>query len=69
MIRAQYLRLGRDLSINDVAKATGVANMTISRLEQTEKAGAYDVLVRLAEFFDVKPHELLTPVAPVEEAA
>jgi transcriptional regulator with XRE-family HTH domain len=69
MIRAQLLRIDRGLSVNQVANATGIANVTIARLEKSEKAGTYDVLVKLAEFFDVQPDELLTPVAPVERAA
>lgn len=66
MIRAQLLRIDAGLSVNQLAKETGIANVTIARLERTEKAGSHDVLATLARRFGVRPDDLLTPVAPVE---
>lgn len=69
MINAQFLRLSRGESVNQVANATGIANVTIARLEKTEQPGSYDVMAKLASYFGVEPNDLLTPVKPVEEAA
>lgn len=69
MIRAQLLRIDAGLSVNQLSEAAGVSRPSIARLEQTEEAGSYVVLAKLAAHFDVQPHELLTQVAPVEDAA
>lgn len=48
------------LSQNDVAKALGVAYQTISMAERGKMA-SYDLLCRMAEFYDVSVTDWLYP--------
>lgn len=66
MIRAQHLRIEANLSVSQLAERTGVSRPTIARLEQTEKAGSYDALSKIAKHFDVTPEDLLVPVGPID---
>jgi transcriptional regulator with XRE-family HTH domain len=65
VIRAQQLRIEMGLSVLALSEKTGVSRATITRLEESGRAGQYDVLLKLAKHFDVTPDDLLAEVGPL----
>jgi transcriptional regulator with XRE-family HTH domain len=51
--RLRLLRKARNLSLKDVADSIGSLKSTIGNLERGTKAPSIDMLLTLADFFDV----------------
>lgn len=57
--RIRYLRDEKDIPQGQLAKAIGVASSTVSLYETDRRAPSYDILSRIARFFDVSTDYLL----------
>jgi transcriptional regulator with XRE-family HTH domain len=57
--RLRKLRRQQALSQQDVERITGVAQATLSDLEQGKRGARASTLRKLAELLDVKPKELM----------
>ena len=57
--RLRELRREEALSQQDVERITGVAQATLSDLEQGKRGARASTLRKLAELFSVKPKELM----------
>ena len=57
--RLRQLRRERALSQQDVERITGVAQATLSDLEQGKRGARPSTLRKLAELLDVEPKELM----------
>lgn len=55
----RYLRDEKDITQGQLAKAIGVASSTVSLYEIDRRAPSYDILSRMAQFFDVSTDYLL----------
>lgn len=70
MIRLEELRFNAGLSINQLAAETGVAHMTVRRIENGATARPHPENVKaLADFFGLSALEVLAEVPPAEPAA
>lgn len=68
-------RIGRDVSVQEVATAIGITRAALRKIEIDEAFLSRPVLAKLCEFYGVQPGDLLTyeerlarytvPVAPV----
>jgi len=57
--KLRQLRREQALSQQDVERITGIAQATLSDLEQGKRGARASTLRRLAELLDVKPKELI----------
>ena len=57
--RIRYLREEKDLTQRKVAEAIGVAGSTMTLYETDRRSPSYDILSRMAQFFDVSTDYLL----------
>ena len=57
--RLRRLRRERALSQQDIERMTGVAQATLSDLEQGKRGARASTLRKLAELLDVEPKELM----------
>lgn len=58
--RLRSLRVEANLTIERVAKSTGIPKSTLSELENNKYNPSASTLVRLSEYFNVSSNELLT---------
>ena len=58
------LRKSRNLTLNDVAKCTGLSISTLSKVERDQLSLTYDKLVQLAEGLEVDVTTFFTDAAP-----
>lgn len=52
-------RLGRDVSIAEVAVAIGITRAALRKIEMGEVSVSFPVLARLCEFYKLQPGDLL----------
>lgn len=66
--RLKRLRAEHGLSLSQLARATGISSSFLSLIEQAQSDITIGRLVRLAEFYDIEPADLLNgpPAAPPE---
>lgn len=57
--RLRILRKKQKISQKDFAKILGVSNVVLSRYENGERKPDYDILIKIAEYFDVSVDYLL----------
>jgi DNA-binding Xre family transcriptional regulator len=53
-------RLGRDVSIQEVATAVGITRAALRKIENGEVSVSFPLLARLCEFYGLQPGDLLT---------
>jgi len=58
-VRIKKLREREGIQQNDFAKRIGVSNVVLSRYESGERKPDYDILQRIADFFEVTTDYLL----------
>jgi len=60
VIQAKSLAWGRRITLNELAKATGISRMTLSRMVNNQGYSTVtDQLDKLCTFFECEIHELL----------
>jgi transcriptional regulator with XRE-family HTH domain len=59
----RQLRLGKDVTLQDVADATGVSMSLLSRIEHGKRNTTPDTVRALAQYFEVPVSELVTAAA------
>lgn len=52
-------RLGRDVSVAEVAEAIGITRAALGKIEKGEVSVSFPVLARLCEFYKLQPGDLL----------
>lgn len=67
---AKRLMLEHDTNVNRIHKSMGISQPQLNRLMngQSTNPPKADVLLKLADFFNVRPEDLLTKSASVEDA-
>lgn len=60
-VRLAYANLlGRDVRVEEVARAIGISGTALRKIENSKVSISHPVLAKLCEFYKVQPGELLT---------